>query len=37
MKKSCVFYGMPRSVVESGLSDETASLENMVEKIIGKL
>ena len=34
---SCVVYGMPRSVVEAGLSDVTASLETMAGVILGRL
>jgi two-component system chemotaxis response regulator CheB len=34
---SCVVYGMPRSVVEAGLSDTTASLETMAGIILGRL
>jgi two-component system, chemotaxis family, protein-glutamate methylesterase/glutaminase len=34
---SCVVYGMPRSVVEAGLSDTTASLETMPGVILGRL
>lgn len=31
---SCVVYGMPRSVVEAGLSDASVSLEHMAEAIL---
>ncbi|MEO6181563.1 MAG: CheB methylesterase domain-containing protein, partial [Verrucomicrobiota bacterium] len=34
---SCVIYGMPRCVVEAGLSDGSALLGNMAEKIMEKL
>jgi two-component system chemotaxis response regulator CheB len=34
---SCVVYGMPRSVVEAGLSDTSASLETMAGLILGRL
>ena len=34
---SCVVYGMPRSVVEAGLSDTTASLERMFDVILERL
>lgn len=34
---SCVVYGMPRSVVEAGLSDITASLERMFDVILERL
>ncbi len=30
---SCVVYGMPRSVFESGLSDEVLDVENMADRI----
>jgi two-component system, chemotaxis family, protein-glutamate methylesterase/glutaminase len=36
-EQSCVVYGMPRSVVEAGLSDTTASLETMFDVILEKL
>jgi two-component system chemotaxis response regulator CheB len=36
-EQSCVVYGMPRSVVEAGLSDAAASLENMFDVILEKL
>lgn len=36
-EESCVIYGMPRSVVEADLSDESSRLENMAETIMGKL
>ena len=36
-EKSCIIYGMPRSVVESGLSDATATLEHMARTIIENL
>jgi two-component system chemotaxis response regulator CheB len=34
---SCVVYGMPRSVVEAGLSDEEVPLELMAEAILERL
>jgi two-component system chemotaxis response regulator CheB len=34
---SCVVYGMPRSVVEAGLSDESVPLERMSEAILERL
>jgi two-component system chemotaxis response regulator CheB len=34
---SCVVYGMPRAVVEAGLSDTTASLERMFDVILERL
>jgi two-component system chemotaxis response regulator CheB len=36
-EQSCVVYGMPRSVVEAGLSDATASLETMFGAILDRL
>jgi two-component system chemotaxis response regulator CheB len=36
-EESCVIYGMPRSVVEAGLSDGTASLAGMAEAITKRL
>jgi two-component system, chemotaxis family, protein-glutamate methylesterase/glutaminase len=36
-EQSCVVYGMPRSVVEAGLSDASASLEDMFNVILEKL
>jgi two-component system chemotaxis response regulator CheB len=36
-EESCVIYGMPRSVDEAGLSDESVSLNNMSEAIIKHL
>jgi two-component system chemotaxis response regulator CheB len=36
-EESCVVYGMPRSVTEAGLSDQTVALENMADAIIGAL
>jgi two-component system chemotaxis response regulator CheB len=36
-EQSCVVYGMPRSVVEAGLSDATASLETMFDVILERL
>jgi two-component system chemotaxis response regulator CheB len=32
-ESSCVIYGMPRSVVEAGLSDTAVSLSEMTETI----
>jgi two-component system chemotaxis response regulator CheB len=34
---SCVVYGMPRSVVEAGLSDGTATLDRMPQAILERL
>jgi two-component system chemotaxis response regulator CheB len=36
-EKSCIIYGMPRSVVESGLSDRAVPLEDMAREIIAHL
>jgi two-component system chemotaxis response regulator CheB len=36
-EESCVVYGMPRSVVEAGLSDEAVSLDRLAHAIIGSL
>jgi two-component system, chemotaxis family, protein-glutamate methylesterase/glutaminase len=36
-EESCVIYGMPRSVVEAGLSDGAVSLESMAEEINKRL
>jgi two-component system chemotaxis response regulator CheB len=36
-EQSCVVYGMPRSVVEAGLSDLAAPLESMFEVILDRL
>jgi two-component system chemotaxis response regulator CheB len=36
-EQSCVIYGMPRSVVEAGLSDLAASLDDMAQTIITQL
>jgi len=33
-EESCIVYGMPRSVVEAGLSDESYPLEKMIEGIL---
>jgi two-component system chemotaxis response regulator CheB len=32
-EQSCIVYGMPRSVVEAGLSDKSIPLENMAQSI----
>ena len=32
-EQSCIVYGMPRSVVEAGLSDKSVPLENMARSI----
>ena len=36
-EQSCVVYGMPRSVVEAGLSDASASLEGLFDVILERL
>lgn len=36
-EKSCVIYGMPRSVVEAGLSDGAVPLESMTDEIYKRL
>jgi two-component system chemotaxis response regulator CheB len=36
-EKSCVIYGMPRSVVEAGLSDAAIPLESLAEEICNRL
>ena len=36
-EESCIVYGMPRSVVEAGLSDESVPLERMAEAIMGRI
>jgi two-component system chemotaxis response regulator CheB len=36
-EESCVIYGMPRSVVEAGLSDQAAPLSAMAETIMKNL
>lgn len=36
-EKSCVIYGMPRSVVEAGLSDGAIPLESLAEEICNRL
>jgi two-component system chemotaxis response regulator CheB len=36
-EQSCVVYGMPRSVVEAGLSDTSAPLESMFDVILEQL
>jgi len=34
---SCIIYGMPRSVVEAGLSDAAYSLSNMAQAIVERI
>lgn len=36
-EESCIIYGMPRSVVESGLSDGSASLGSMASEISNRI
>ncbi len=36
-EESCVVYGMPRSVVEAGLSDESAALDRIAQRIMDAL
>ncbi len=36
-EETCVVYGMPRSVVEAGLSDRAVPLDRMAEAILGAL
>jgi two-component system, chemotaxis family, protein-glutamate methylesterase/glutaminase len=36
-EESCVIYGMPRSVVEAGLSDAAVPLDRLAQTIINKL
>ena len=36
-EESCVVYGMPRSVVEAGLSDSSSTIENMASAILDRL
>ena len=36
-EESCVVYGMPRAVVEAGLSDASVTLENMAQAIVERL
>jgi two-component system chemotaxis response regulator CheB len=36
-EETCVVYGMPRSVVEAGLSDRSVPLDRMSEAILGAL
>ena len=32
-EKSCIVYGMPRAIVENGLSDETLDLDKIASRI----
>ena len=36
-EKSCIIYGMPRSVVEAGLSDAAVPLQNMAQALFERL
>ncbi|HTO05122.1 MAG TPA: CheB methylesterase domain-containing protein, partial [Opitutus sp.] len=36
-EKSCVIYGMPRSVVEAGLSDLAVTLDEMADAITSRI
>jgi two-component system chemotaxis response regulator CheB len=36
-ESTCVVYGMPRSIVEHGLSDEVVPLDHMAEAIVRHL
>ena len=36
-EETCVVYGMPRSVAEAGLSDQSVPLHKMAEAIVGAL
>jgi two-component system chemotaxis response regulator CheB len=36
-EESCVVYGMPRAVVEAGLSDEAVPLRRMAEAILERI
>ncbi len=36
-EESCVVYGMPRSVVEAGLSDESVPLERLTDAIVERV
>lgn len=36
-EKSCVIYGMPRSVVEAGLSDAAVAPDGMAQAITSRL
>jgi len=36
-EKSCVIYGMPRSVAEAGLSDLAVPLDDMAEAITSRI
>ena len=36
-EETCIVYGMPRSVVEAGLSDESVPLDRLAEVITGRI
>ena len=36
-ESSCVVYGMPRAVVEAGLSDANAALDHMIAAILERV
>jgi two-component system chemotaxis response regulator CheB len=36
-EESCVVYGMPRSIVEAGLSDGSAPIEAMADAILERI
>jgi two-component system chemotaxis response regulator CheB len=36
-EETCVVYGMPRSVVEAGLSDESVPLHRLTEAIVERV
>jgi two-component system chemotaxis response regulator CheB len=36
-EETCVVYGMPRSVVEAGLSDESVAVDGLAEAIMGRV
>ena len=36
-EETCVVYGMPRSVVEAGLSDEVVAVDRVAEAIMERV
>ena len=36
-EETCIVYGMPRSVVEAGLSDESVPLDRLAEAIMERI
>ena len=36
-EETCIVYGMPRAVVEAGLSDEAVPLDRLAEAIVGRV